>query len=60
MSKKHHTKHRQRGRSTYSKKHKSKLADRYGEFKEGRQQSADRIFIADGEIPNRAYLKTAA
>jgi hypothetical protein len=43
MSKKHNTKHPDRSRSSYSKRSKAVYADKYGEFKEGRQVSSDTI-----------------
>ena len=43
MSRKHNTKHPNRGRSAYSRRHKSLTADRYGEYREGVQKSPDRI-----------------
>ena len=43
MARKHHTRHPERGRSSYSRKAKAETADRYGEFREGRRLSADRL-----------------
>lgn len=42
-SRKFHTKHPERGRSGYSRKHKARTADHYGTFKEGVRQTPDRL-----------------
>ena len=43
MARKFCTKHTERGTSTYSAQRKGHTADRYGEFREGRQISNDVI-----------------
>jgi hypothetical protein len=54
MARKHNTKHPARGQSTYSKRDKAASADQYGEFREGRRVSADRIvkWTQPGESSN--------
>jgi hypothetical protein len=43
MSRKHNTRHPGRGKSGYARKDKSASADRYRQYREGKELSADRL-----------------
>jgi hypothetical protein len=43
MSRKHNTRHPERGASSYARKDKSATADRYGHYREGTELTADRL-----------------
>jgi hypothetical protein len=53
MSRKHNTRHPDRGRSTYAKKNKRANADRYGIYRDGVQVAADRLAKRTGDGPTR-------
>jgi hypothetical protein len=52
MSRKHNTRHPERGASSYARKDKSATADRYGHYREGTELTADRLmkWVQPGEV----------